>query len=728
MTYHYHKIATYPQGNTSNNKPSPSRIALLVALQLSASVLPVSFAHAEEQTDESMTVYGQAKKAYASGQISTTSNMGMLGDKDFLDTPFNTIGYTEKQIQDQHAQDISDVISASDPSVFTSGDTGVNIESIKIRGFQSQIGDVMFNGLYGIGPYYRSTPEMYQRIDVLKGPSSLLNGMPPNGSVGGAINLVTKRAQETPTTSFTGTYMSDSQFGGHIDIGRRFGANDQLGLRFNGVFRDGNASIDNQDKQAQLVSLGFDWRGNNAMIEADIYISKEHVDGPARGLSVANSVTHLPPPPSSGTALAPDWAYNDSQDKGAMIRGELDINSYITTYAALGASRTDFDSNIPSIIELGDSNGNLNITQGSVDLESKRTSGEIGVRGNFSTGPVEHQLVINSTYFNEDKDDSPTRATSVNTWQPNIYNPTWTRENQNYNSYELPVDSTQVSYGIADTLSFAEDSIQLTLGIRHQSVDYSSGFGSNGSAPSMTQQKESAYTPAIAALYKLSPTISLYANYAEGLTNGKTVTNSKYTNVGESFAPQKTKQTEAGVKLDFNSFAHTLSVFETKQPNEYDKDSTISYDGEQRNRGVEWGFFGTVWENYSLAGGIAYTDAEITKSDDETIQGKQATKMPKVQAKLAVEWNIPAMRELTLIGQTKYMSKQYINSQNTLSVSGQTIFDLGARYQSKIAEQDVTWRLAVNNVTDEAYWTTTHYASLALGAPRTVMLSASVDF
>ena len=127
----------------------------------------------------------------------------MLGDKDFLDTPFNAIGYTDKHIQDQHAQDISDVISASDPSVFTSGETGLNKESFKIRGFSSDIGDVMFNGLYGIAPYYRSSPEMYQRIDVLKGPASLLNGMPPNGSVGGSINLVTKRAQEAPITSLS---------------------------------------------------------------------------------------------------------------------------------------------------------------------------------------------------------------------------------------------------------------------------------------------------------------------------------------------------------------------------------------------------------------------------------------------------------------------------------------------------------------------------------------------
>ncbi|MBT9243533.1 TonB-dependent receptor [Vibrio splendidus] len=724
-----HQVATCHKKQSFSGKPTLSRIALLVALQISASALPISITHAEEQADESITVYGQANEAYAAGKISKASSIGMLGDKDFLDTPFNAIGYTDKHIQDQHAQDISDVISASDPSVFTSGETGLNKESFKIRGFSSDIGDVMFNGLYGIAPYYRSSPEMYQRIDVLKGPASLLNGMPPNGSVGGSINLVTKRAQEAPITSFTGTYMSDSQFGGHIDIGRRFGENEQFGVRFNGVFRDGDASVDGQSRKAQLASLSLDWRNDIALIEADLYFSTERVDGANRGLSIASGVD-VPSPPSSDTLLSPSWAYNDSEDKGMMIRAELDLSNSVTAYGAVGASRTDFDSNVPQRVKIIDDSGTLEVSLGSVKLESKRTSGEVGIRSSFDTGPIEHYLVLNSTYFREDKNDSPTGNNNPESWNPNIYNPVWGPEDSTYdNYYELPVDSTQISFGVADTLSLANGKYQLTLGLRHQSIDYESGVTWNGNAFPTTKLKESTYTPAIAALYKVSDSVSLYGNYTEGLTNGKTA-GSGAANVGEAFEPQKTKQTEAGLKLDMNDFAHTFSLFEIKKPNGYqDPDTNIySFGGEQRNRGIEWGFYGTVLEDYTLTGGIAYTDAEITKATDVTTEGKQATKLPDLQAKLALEWNLPVMRQLTLIGQANYMSEQYIDAQNTQSLSAQTIFDLGARYNSTIANQSVIWRLAVNNVTDEAYWTTTHYASLALGAPRTVMLSATADF
>ena len=196
--------------------------------------------------------------------MTTGGRVGLLGDKDFMETPFNTISYTDKFIADRQARDITDVISATDPTVFSNGQTGTINEFYYIRGFASAIGDVSFGGLYGISPYYRVSPEMFERIDVLKGPSALLNGMPPGGSVGGSVNLVPKRAGDDPLARLTGTYMSDAQFGTHVDLGRRFGDNRQFGIRFSGVYRDGEGAINNQKHKSQLGSLGLDWRGERA--------------------------------------------------------------------------------------------------------------------------------------------------------------------------------------------------------------------------------------------------------------------------------------------------------------------------------------------------------------------------------------------------------------------------------------------------------------------------------
>ncbi len=221
----------------------------------------------------------------------------------------------------------------------------------------------------------------------------------------------------------------------------------------------------------------------------------------------------------------------------------------------------------------------------------------------------------------------------------------------------------------------------------------------------------------------------MYANYIEGLSQGAMAPNTAE-NAGEIFAPYKTKQKEVGIKFDLGEFAHTVSVYEIKRPSSYTDPFTnvFSFGGEQRNRGVEWGFFGSPLRGVRLLGGIAYSDAEVTKAAIAANESKQAIGLPKWQAKLGAEWDVPAMQGLTLTANATAASKQYISADNSLSVPGRTVYDLGARYATKVSGRPLTLRAAVTNVTNKAYWAKPHYTSLALGAPRTFMLSASMDF
>lgn len=148
---------------------------------------------AQSQTAEDIatlppvTVHGKAGSAiyaYSGEQVTSGSRVGLLGDKDFMETPFSTIAYTNKYIADRQAQNIADVIAVTDPTVFSNNISGAWSENYSIRGLPSSTTDMMFNGLFGMAPYYRASPEMFERIEVLKGPSALLNGMPPGSSVG----------------------------------------------------------------------------------------------------------------------------------------------------------------------------------------------------------------------------------------------------------------------------------------------------------------------------------------------------------------------------------------------------------------------------------------------------------------------------------------------------------------------------------------------------------------
>lgn len=722
--------------------PLLARNAFPLALSASALMLLSSQALAQtaEDTEHSearnavalapVTVHGEATSVndtYAGDQVTYSNRAGFLGNKDFMETPFNAISYTDRFVQDQQAQTIADVIAATDPGVFSNGVTSAWSESYSIRGFNSSTTDTTFDGLAGMAPYYRTSPEMFSRIEVLKGPSALLNGMPPGGSVGGAINLVPKRADDEPLTRFTTTYMSDAQLGGHLDVGRRLGENQQFGVRFNGVYRDGEGAVDNQKPRVQMGALGLDWRGEQARLSADLYSADDHIDGPVRGINLAPGLA-VPTPPDSDTLINPDWAFANTRDKGAILRGEFDFTDEIMGYASVGRSETNYTYNGAMSSLVLDDQGNYRTSIGQLAFDVEKTSAEVGVRGHFQTGAVSHAISVNATHYEHEQHDYGRRTVpGADDWVTNLYDPQWGAAAEFITPHIMHTELRLNSYGLADTISFADDRLQLTLGARRQEVVSDAYSVTSGAR--ISRYDESAVTPAAALLFRATDQVSLYANYIEGLSQGATAPMSA-ANAGEVFEPYKTKQNEIGVKFDLGDFSHTLSLYEIKRPSSYtDLETNIfSFGGEQRNRGAEWNFFGSPLSNLRLMGGIAYVDPKVTRAASDENQGSQATGVPDLQAKLGAEWDLSAAPGLTLTANATAMSEQYINSDNSLSVPGHTIYDVGARYATHLSGYPLTLRATIDNVTDKAYWAMPQLSSLALGAPRTFMFSASLDF
>lgn len=742
----------YEKYSTERGQHAPMRVAsalssspnvkslMMLNIVIGAVLVNSSYVYAqtevEQQEESSVTttlpvlmVEGEqdAESTYqgSADQILESNHAGFLGNKDALETPFSAISYTDKFVDDLQATDIVGVISATDASVYSSEVVGENLESYSIRGFSTNSNDVTLNGLSGMAPYYRSAPEMFERVEVLKGPSALLNGMSPNGSVGGSVNLQTKRAGEEPLTRLTTKYRSDSQVGGHLDVGRRFGENNEWGMRFNGAYSNGDTSIDSQEKESNVGSLGIDWRGERLRLSADIYRTKEEVDGPTRGITVASAVD-IPRAPDADNPLSPSWAFYESQTQGVITRGEYDVNDQLSIYAAAGQNEMDYEGLSASKAEIFNSAGDYNTTLGYVDDDNKRMSLEAGLRYSFHTGGISHQLVTNATHYKETYNLNAVRFSDQFT--TNIYAPDWSNKpNLDLNApLLLTTETTLTSVGLADTLSFNQDRYQLTVGARHQMVktEQTGGMLSTGSI-----YDESAVTPSVAFVTRLNDQTSVYANYMEGLSAGGTAP-ALSDNAGEIFAPYKTKQKEIGLKFDHGSFTHNLAIYEIERPSSYTDSETnvYGYYGEQRNRGIEWGFYGTPFDHLRLMGGITYLDAKITSANDVTQIGNQASGIPEWQAKLGAEWDTPFMDKLTLTANATSASKSYLDNDNDQSISGRTIYGIGARYSTKIDQMPLTVRANIDNLMDKSYWSMAHYNDLAVGEGRTFKLSASVDF
>lgn len=671
--------------------------------------------------------------AYAGGQVASGSRVGLLGNKDFMETPFNTISYTDEYIQNRQAQDIGSVIGATDPSVYVPTKRS-NFETFFIRGFYSNADDITFNGLVGMAPNMRGSTELSERIEVLKGPSVLLNGMPPSGNVGGSINLVPKRAGDEPLARLTTTYESRGLGGVHADLGQRFGDQKQFGVRFNGVYRDGDTAVDNQQHKMALSSLGLDWRGERARLSLDFYKQRERIDGLNYfGINtIGANVTHLPSPKKGDYALAPDWAYTINNTTTTMVRGEYDLTDSLTAYAAWGQRDGGYNALINSSTLVNNVGGISSSAIRSIRSGTQQ-SGEVGLKGKFQTGPVDHAWTIAATRFTSDNSFKDARASIPGTTH---YDNLDFGNAPTFPGYGATTSQTKAnlgSYAIADTLSFAEGRVQWTVGARRQRVQNTNA--SFGARASKTSYDESRVSPATALLVKVTDEVSLYANYIEGLSQGASAPDSAE-NAGAVMQPYQTKQYEVGAKVDLGNFAHTVSLFQIEKPSAFTDPLTNVFGvyGEQRNRGVEWSFFGELQPRLRLMGGATYTRAEMTKVVTGGVKDKQVTGVPKVIAKLGTEYDLLDVPGLTLTGNINHTGKQYATNDHRLSLDSYTTYDVGARYAFKVETKPVTLRATVQNVTNKAYWLGSWNGgdgsglSGGLGAPRTVLLSGTVDF
>lgn len=656
---------------------------------------------------------------YSGGQVARGARIGLLGNRDMMDTPFSVSAYTAKTIENQQSGTVGAVLR-NDPSIRFSTGEGHTYENFMIRGYALDSTELAMNGLYGLAPDGHVPTEFLERVEVLKGPGALLSGMAPNGGVGGVVNLVPKRAGDAPLTRLTTSYVSDGYVAEHIDVSRRF-ADNRFGIRFNGVYGSGDTGVDEQSKDRTLAALALDYRGDDFKLALDAYESHEKMDNGSpmmAGFSKLGSVTKAPKPDTNILE-----GINAKQvSKAVTLHGEYQFDDSWTAYASVGGARTRYD---------GFLNGTRVIVtkpDGTATGETYNQAGythslstEAGLRGNFMTGPVSHQLVLSTTLLHQDIGRAPT--VTGKGYTTNIYHPGKAIIAGDHGSNVKTGDNTLSSFAVADTLGFVDDRVLLTLGARAQRVRQKM------STPSYDERK---VTPAVGIVLKpWDAPVSLYANYIEGLTQGGMVTDVKAANYNEQFAPYVAKQLEAGVKWDLGDFTHTLALFQIEKPSMiYDKASNrYNDDGEQRNRGVEWTMFGEVTPEVRLLGGVTYTRAVLTKTANGAMDGNTARGVPAWSANLGAEWDLPWVDGLTLTALGIHSSSQYLDSANQLKIPQWTRYDLGARYATKVLSKDVTLRASLENVENRAYWAGVFNDGYAtVSEPRTLKLSASVDF
>jgi len=726
---------------------APTPIALAVFLLASSVAQAQTPAAGDAQTMPSVVVNASAdasaeglSRAYAGGQVARGGRIGILGSVDMMESPFGATSYTQQFISDQQARSVGDLLQ-SDPAVRMSRGFGNFQEVYMIRGFALDSDDVAYNGLYGVLPRQYVSPELLERVEVFRGASAFLNGAAPGGSgVGGAINLMPKRAGNAPLTEVT----VGVETGGHsyaaIDVARRFGEQQELGVRVNAAKRQGETGIKHEDHDVGMFAVGLDYRGRGFRLSADAGYQNFDLDAPRPSVATSG-VAVLPSAPDASRNFAQPWSFSKERDVFGTARAEYDIAQDVVAWAAFGG-RSTRESNSLANPALSAANGNASAYRFDNARKQQIRTGELGIRGKVNTGAVRHTLVASwSGHWNEAKNAyaiSDFAGFPTNIYTPvNAAIPPTTFFGGDMNDPRITQKTILSSYALADTMAFLDERLLLTVGVRRQQIK-DIGYDYGTAVQSGPAYDKSATTPVAGIVYKANRNVSLYANYIEALVKGPVASGTyganlaPVTNLGEVFAPYKSKQKEIGVKYDGGKLGMSAALFSTNKPQGAIVGTRATLDGLQRNQGVELSVFGTPMAGVRLLGGLTWLDTDQRKTDVAANQGKKAIGAPETQVSLGGEWDVPGAPGLSLNARTVYTSSQYADLANTKQLPSWTRVDLGARYLTQVAGRDVTLRARVDNVTDRNYWASAVSSfgagSLVLASPRTVVVSATVAF
>lgn len=651
-----------------------------------------------------------------------------------FDTPFNIAGYTEKLIRDQQARGLNEVVS-NDPSVRSFFSEGSAYgDNYFIRGFPVLNTDITFDGLYGVVDGRRPALQNVERVEVLKGPSALLNGVSPFGAVGGMINLVPKRATDEPLTRITPMFISQGQGGVAVDLGRRFGAANEWGVRLNGLYRNGQTAIDKERLEVGFGSIGLDYRGERVRFSFDLSHQTYDGDRTRNFIGILPGVP-VPKAPRLTRNLSQPFEFGRTRQLAGATRLEVDVTDRITVFAAAGGSAFK-ESALAGFQQIINSAGTIAgpYTRQAYDTDS--FSGEAGIRARFETGFLSHDVTVSAAAFQTEL-SLPKLTQYFFSGVSSIYSPILLPRPL---VADMPLGATlsrQTNRGVtfADTISAFGDRVQFTVGGRYQEIaskNYQAVPGTPDFGLPTARYDQVAWSPAVALAVKPIDRLTVYGNYVEGLVSAGTAP-AVARNAHQALPAIVADQKEVGVKYDFGPFGASLALFEINKANAALNPTTLVYgiDGLQRNRGLEVNVFGEPFEGIRLLGGVALTEARQVGTSNAFFNGRTAPGVPETTVNLYGEYDLPRwmLRGLTATGRVVYTSSQYFDQANTQKIPDWTRVDAGLRYTFTGSwGKPVTLRANVENVFGAKYWSSAAQGLLGLARPRTYVLSAQLDF
>jgi len=652
------------------------------------------------------------------GYVAKRSVSATKTDTPIIETPQSISVITADRIRDQGSLTIQDSLR------YVSGIRG------EAYGFDSR-GDfslvrgvsptIFLDGLQqSVGSYTntRTDPFTLERIEVIKGPSSMLYGQ---SSVGGLLNLVSKRPQAERRNELQLQYGSFDRKQIAFDSTGPLDDDGTLLYRVVAIGRDSQTQVDHTQDNRLVFMPSLTWRPNE-QFEWTLMANVQKDDSGTTSSFLPHRGTVLGAPygeiGSERFVSEPGFDEYDTEQKALTSQMSWRVDDTWTLRQNLRwqKSKVSYQTMYGWPPVLGADDRTVNRVWSVSKPEVTIWTADHQAESRFDTGALQHTLLMGVDYRHAVTDSRSARGVAT---PLDLYDPVYgTFDPSGITLSDVP-QQRAVQKGL-----YVQDQVRLdrwlmTLGLRK---DWAETRVEDGN-----RQKDDAVTGRVGLTYLFDNGVAPYISYSESFTpiiGLNTITQ-------QSYKPLEGEQWELGIKYQpvGSNTLLTAAVFDLREKNRQMPDpanplSTIQA-GEARVKGLELEGLVEVDPNWDLIATYSYLDSEVAKGPPAQ-QGKRIASVPEHMASL---WSQHRFSVAGISGFSAGAGVRYVGASwdgtDSLKTPSTTLFDAMLGY----AYQDWSFTLTATNLEDETYYTTClSRGDCFTGNRRTVVATASYSF
>lgn len=639
-----------------------------------------------------------------------------------METPLSIFVINEELIADQQTFRLDQVLQ-NDSSVQKANNFLGAYSSYSVRGFSLQNTTNYLRD--GRSFFHLAAPptEILERVEVLKGPSSVLYG---TLTPGGLINLMSKQTPADTTGSIKVTTGSYGFQHVHLDVGGSLNDSGSLRYRINIANEESesfrkffNGEEFETDRDIYAIALAWDINDNTTL---SLNFDDTDDDRP-QDLGLIGMDGEILAGLEYDLIYNQPWSHYNSEVNNTFVKVDHAFNEdwkLVVGYSVQEFMRDRYDNYLDDFDPL---TGNNNLVAGRRLNTRDYTTYYSDLTGVIDSNGVRHNLLagFDQTDIERDDNEIPWPEAYV-AFVGNIYGEAFPDPGIGIGNIKVGGEETRKGFYVQDMMEVGEQ-WRLLIGARSDNFETSIG----------DEYDLSNVTPRIGAVFLPKDNLSLYASYSESFEpNG--LVGGGYVNAGESLDPTVGKMMELGLKWEAygGNLLLTAALFDIDRDDNPIEDfvtNTIVQRGLQNHTGAEFSASGLVGENLSLIASATYLSAEIREDEDPALVGNTPFGVSEVSLSLWTEYQFSesVVRGLSLQGGIFYESERPVDDANSFDLDAYYRVDIGAKHVIDLdSGQSVITRLTVSNLLDEEYYKARSRS--AINPERLREIRASIQF